>query len=173
MKTKINSSRCITIIGPSQSGKTTLVESILYACNQIHQRGQIKDNNTVSDFLPEEQELKMSISAGISDAQYMDEEYTFPELAEFVKDLVEAGGVSGVGSHGQLQGLGYHWEVWSMAAGGISNHDMLKVATIIGAYAIGLDKEIGSIEKGKLADFIVIDKDYLLSRKARLPRSLI
>ena len=92
---------------------------------------------------------------------FMDEEYTFPELAVFVKDLVEAGGIAGVGSHGQLQGLAYHWELWSMAAGGISNHDMLKVATIIGAYAIGLDKELGSVEKGKLADLVILDNDPL------------
>ena len=91
----------------------------------------------------------------------MEEEYTFPELSVFVKDLVEAGGIAGVGSHGQLQGLAYHWELWSMATGGISNHDMLKVSTIIGAYAIGLDKELGSIESGKLADLVILDEDPL------------
>jgi len=48
-----------------------------------------------------------------------------------------------------------------MASGGISNHDMLKVATIQGAYAIGLDKELGSIEKGKLADLVILNKDPL------------
>jgi len=93
---------------------------------------------------------------------FMEEEYTFPELSEFVKDLVEAGGIAGVGSHGQLQGLGYHWELWSMAAGGISNHDMLKVSTIQGAYAIGLDKQLGSLEEGKLADIVILGKDPLI-----------
>jgi Tol biopolymer transport system component/imidazolonepropionase-like amidohydrolase len=92
---------------------------------------------------------------------FMEEEYTFPELSVFVKDLVEAGGIAGVGSHGQLQGLAYHWELWSMATGGISNHDMLRVSTIIGAYAIGLDKELGSIESGKLADLVILDEDPL------------
>ena len=91
----------------------------------------------------------------------MEEEYTFPELSVFVKDLIEAGGIAGVGSHGQLQGLSYHWELWSMATGGISNHDLLRVSTIIGAYAIGLDKELGSIESGKLADLLILDEDPL------------
>ena len=93
MKNKVNSSRCITIAGASQSGKTTLMESILHVCKQVHQKGQVKDNNTVSDHLPEEHELKISISAGISNAQYMDEEYTFidcPGSNEFINEFLQA-----------------------------------------------------------------------------------
>ena len=67
---------------------------------------------------------------------FMEEEHVFQDHAVFVKDLVEAGGIAGVGSHGQLQGLGYHWELWSMHSGGISNHNMLKVATLLGAEAL-------------------------------------
>jgi len=92
---------------------------------------------------------------------FMEEEYVFEDHALFVKDLVEAGGIAGVGSHGQLQGLGYHWELWSMHAGGISNHDMLKVATILGAEALGLSKDLGSIASGKIADLVVLDKNPL------------
>ena len=92
---------------------------------------------------------------------FMKEEHVFEDHAVFVKDLVEAGGIAGVGSHGQLQGLGYHWELWSMQAGGISEHDMLRVATIIGAEALGLSKDIGSIEEGKIADFVVLNKNPL------------
>jgi imidazolonepropionase-like amidohydrolase len=86
----------------------------------------------------------------------MDEEHVFHRHAEFVKDLVEAGGKAGVGSHGQLQGLGYHWELWAMASADMDPHDALMVATLYGAQAIGLDQDLGSIEPGKLADLVVL-----------------
>lgn len=92
---------------------------------------------------------------------FMDEEHVFVELAEFVKDLVEAGGKAGVGSHGQLQGLGFHWELWAMQSGGASPHDALKMATIFGAEGIGLEKELGSLEVGKLADLLILSKNPL------------
>jgi hypothetical protein len=91
----------------------------------------------------------------------VDEDYVHPLHAEFVKRLVESGGRAGVGSHGQLQGLGYHWELWAMASGGLSNRDALRVATIFGAEAIGMEKDIGTIEAGKLADIVVLDRNPL------------
>jgi hypothetical protein len=92
---------------------------------------------------------------------FMKEEYIFPKHAEFAKRLIEAGGRVGVGSHGQLQGLGYHWEMWAMASGGMSSHDVLRAATILGAEAIGFGSDVGSVEAGKLADLVVLDANPL------------
>lgn len=92
---------------------------------------------------------------------FLEEEHVFTRHAEFIKRLVEAGGRAGVGSHGQLQGLGYHWELWAMQSGGMSTHDALRTATILGAEAIGFGQDLGSLEPGKLADIVVLDGNPL------------
>jgi Tol biopolymer transport system component/imidazolonepropionase-like amidohydrolase len=89
------------------------------------------------------------------------DEHVFRLIGETVADLVAAGGTAGIGSHGQLQGLGYHWELWAVQSGGLPIHDALRVATVMGADAIGLDNDIGSVEQGKLADLVVLGANPL------------
>ncbi|MFN3939285.1 MAG: amidohydrolase family protein, partial [Chitinophagales bacterium] len=78
------------------------------------------------------------------------------------KKLVDAGVKVCVGGHGQLQGLGVLWEMWNLSQGGMTNMQVLQAATIHGAEYIGMGAHLGSIENGKLADLIILDKNPLL-----------
>jgi len=92
-----------------------------------------------------------------------DEEYENGHMlvAKSCKKLEDAGVVVNLGAHGQLQGLGVHWELWLLHQGGMSNIQALRCATLNPAKTLGLDKEVGTLEKGKLADLIVLDKNPL------------
>lgn len=82
-------------------------------------------------------------------------------VAKDCKLLTDAGVKVNLGAHGQLQGLGAHWEMWMFVQGGMSKHEALKAATINGAAYIGMDEQIGSLKPGKLADLVVLDKNPL------------
>ncbi|WP_456460038.1 amidohydrolase family protein [Reichenbachiella sp.] len=77
------------------------------------------------------------------------------------KKLTDVGVKVNLGAHGQLQGLGAHWELWELAQGGMTPLEAIRSATLNGANYIGMDDQIGSIEVGKLADLIVLDKNPL------------
>jgi Amidohydrolase family len=89
------------------------------------------------------------------------DEYEFPKFAAQMAKLERIGGLVGVGSHGQLQGLGYHWEMWMLASGGMTPLEVLKCATVNGSKIVGRPQDLGSIEPGKLADVVIFDKNPL------------
>lgn len=82
-------------------------------------------------------------------------------VSQSCKKLQDAGVNINLGAHGQLNGLGAHWELWMLQQGGMTNLQALRCATLNGAKYLGLDKEIGSLAVGKLADLIVLDKNPL------------
>ncbi|WP_047415887.1 amidohydrolase family protein [Cellulophaga sp. Hel_I_12] len=129
-----------------------------WAENYYYSREDVWGDEKIQYFTPYEELAQKSRRRP---GWFMDEEHVFKKHAEFMKDLIEAGGLAGIGSHGQLQGLGYHWELWSNASGGMKTIDALKQATILGAEALGLDGDLGSLEVGKLADMVVLDKNPL------------
>jgi imidazolonepropionase-like amidohydrolase len=82
-------------------------------------------------------------------------------ISEGAKKILDAGGLVQLGAHGQLQGLGAHWELWMLEQGGMTEFEALRSATLMGAEYIGLDGELGSIEEGKLADLVVLGANPL------------
>ncbi|MEP6472396.1 MAG: amidohydrolase family protein, partial [Gemmatimonadota bacterium] len=92
---------------------------------------------------------------------FRDDQYVFQRVAAGANAILQAGGHIGLGGHGQMDGLGDHWELWAMNMGGMKPHDVLRVATIMGAEAIGFDHDLGSLEPGKLADLIVLNANPL------------
>ena len=89
------------------------------------------------------------------------EEFGHIQNAKAAKALADAGVRVNLGAHGQLQGLGVHWELWMLAQGGMTPMEALRCATVNGAYYLGLENDLGTLEPGKLADLIVLEKNPL------------
>ncbi len=121
------------------------------------------------DNIWENEKLLKYIPRGIIDARSRHrtkipkEEYENGHIlvSKTCKALSDAGVKVNLGAHGQLQGLGAHWELWMLAQGGMPPMEALKAATINGAEYIGIGNETGSLKEGKLADLIVLEKNPL------------
>ena len=88
-------------------------------------------------------------------------DYYHTDSAATAKLLADKGVMVSIGAHGQREGLGSHWEIWSFAQGGMSAIEALRTATTAPAKALGYDKDLGSLEVGKLADLVVIDANVV------------
>ncbi len=91
-----------------------------------------------------------------------EDDYSYIEVARQAKKLVDAGGTVQVGAHGQMQGIAAHWEMWMFVQGGMTPHEALRSATFHGAKYLGMDRDLGSLETGKLADLVVLDANPLV-----------
>ncbi|NLR92378.1 amidohydrolase family protein [Flammeovirga agarivorans] len=91
------------------------------------------------------------------------EEYEIGYIAtsKSAKALSDKGVKVNLGAHGQIQGIGAHWELWMLEQGGMSPIEAIRSATYNGAHYLGLDGDVGSLEEGKLADLIILDKNPL------------
>ena len=88
-----------------------------------------------------------------------EEDYNIFKVARTACELQRAGVPVNIGAHGQREGLAAHWEIWMLARGGMTPLEALRAATLNGAKYLGMDRDIGSLEVGKLADLVIIDAD--------------
>jgi imidazolonepropionase-like amidohydrolase/Tol biopolymer transport system component len=90
-----------------------------------------------------------------------EEDFNILKVARTATELSRAGVMTSIGAHGQREGLGSHWEMWMFGLGGMTPLEALRTATITPAKVLGLDRDLGSLEVGKLADLVIIDGDVL------------
>ena len=125
--------------------------------NYWYDRTDVWKNQHLLNFTP--QYIVDGRSRRRTESEYGD--YGHIEVSKYVKQISDGGTKVNLGAHGQLQGLGDHWELWMLAQGGMTPLQAIRCATINGASYLGMDKEIGSLEVGKLADLIVLNDNPL------------
>src|SRR5260370_38687071 len=82
--------RCIALLGPFQSGKTTLVEAILVRTGAIQRQGTVEAGTTVGDASQESRHHSMSVELSVATTTFMGDSYTFidcPGSVEFIHDM--------------------------------------------------------------------------------------
>lgn len=86
-------SRCVALVGPYLSGKTTLLEAILFRTGATRRQGKISEKSTIGDASPEARSHGMSVELNVATTEYLGERYTFldcPGSIEFNQDIGSA-----------------------------------------------------------------------------------
>jgi hypothetical protein len=137
----------IQVIAKSKSGLTpTLIVHYggIMGENYWYQNTKVWENERLLTFTPRDVVDSRSRRRIMAN----DDDYSFIETSKTLKSVLDAG-------------LGAHWELWMLQLGGMTPMQALHCATINGATYLGLDKDLGSLESGKLADLVVMDKNPL------------
>jgi imidazolonepropionase-like amidohydrolase len=129
----------------------------LWGENYWYQKSNVWENERLLRFVPRDVVDPRSRRR----VMVPEEEFNHLRIAREAKRLLDAGGHVQLGAHGQMQGLAPHWELWMFEQGGMTPLEALRAATQDGAAYLGLDRDIGSLEAGKLADLAVIEGNPL------------
>jgi imidazolonepropionase-like amidohydrolase/Tol biopolymer transport system component len=125
--------------------------------NYWYQHTEVWANERLLSFVPREfvdPRARRPMHVGENDWNHF-------RAAAVAKQLSDAGVAINLGAHGQREGLAAHWELWMFVQGGMTPHEALRAGTINGARYLGFDKDLGSLEVGKLADMAIIAGDPL------------
>jgi imidazolonepropionase-like amidohydrolase len=90
-----------------------------------------------------------------------EEDFVDQASAREAKKLLDRGVLVSIGAHGQEEGMGSHWELWSFVRGGMTPLEALKTGTVNPARHLGFATDLGSIEAGKLADMVILSASPL------------
>jgi len=131
------------------------------------QKDNPMNNPFVQAWFPAEQQARMLRRRGLFVA---DEDWHHREVSKAAGDLAQAGVPVLLGAHGQIQGIGVHWELWALADGRSENgvRDALKGGTSDAAWYLGLEQDLGSLEVGKIADAVLLSQDLFENPKNSL-----
>lgn len=122
----------------------------------FHQEERLWEDPKLTRFFAPEELIRLR-----RPTRYFNDDIYAVDMARELRKLAAAGVSLQISGHGQMHGLDKHWEMELLARGGFSPADIIAIATINSARYLGLDRQLGSIEPGKLADLVILDANPL------------